>query len=185
MKKLIPFSLIIITFLLSSCRKKELKDVSLEPPKTIIEHCTDGILADGEQDIDCGGDCDPCNWSLSPSCATTQNSFTIDGVEKFGSYVGCNQFNSYYTISSGPVEISLGVMPTEDRVYYVSQKPSLEYGDAKAKVFWGLSGYYYMTEGIIYASVDNGIITISICDSEFKHSYTGDLATGKGSLTCS
>ena len=60
----------------SNCRKQEIRDDFADPE--VSELCTNGILDEGEDWIDCGGECAPCSDQVAP-CVLANNSIHLEG----------------------------------------------------------------------------------------------------------
>jgi hypothetical protein len=187
---LIPFCLLFF-LMLGSCNNK------------FPETCTDGLINQDEEDVDCGGSCDPC-----PTCVDENQNGLEDGIDCGGPCsldcyttppcsLATNTIelgSSIYTIThittrintSGDFEIygnGTGfVWISFDRL-----TPPVASGDyiitnflpesVQVHVHFQVSsgGTFYTAGGIAHIEVENGVTTVTVCDEDFSSSFLGDI----------
>lgn len=156
--------LLLITFLLSSCRKQILRtDVAIITETAYPGHCYNGYLDEDETGVDCGGSCGECQ-QIIPTCAFNNNTGTVDGVASNISNLSCGNFSGDYRIQfimgGKIVRIEWDQEPTFSFAFPNNGASSSLYECAVS-----IDGYYESGGTVFY--VDNGTnIQVSACDIE-------------------
>lgn len=181
MKKLltVTFLLAIASFLFT-CTDDDLANP--EPPA----HCSDGILNNGELDIDCGGECNSCATLESP-CNPDTNEVVLDsslvipfpnGTFTYSSIFGDQDGSNYEIIcynNTMEVDIKMyGSRPTVQRVYLLGGTYYLNNiyseGHANVRLWHQTTGNKAVsTSGKLYVKpLANGGLMLTFCDAKFN-----------------
>ncbi len=174
------------TIIFYGCKKKE-KETEIILP----DHCSDGIINDGELDTDCGGSCPACA-AIIPPCSNTNNVAKLAGFPDLViTYVTCQiQYGNFTMVgnsSNGDIIITLsGATPTVDRAYsFVSGGGSImAEGQAHVQMSKGFSGSFYASNGKAYVAIKNGKIEVTFCNIIFKGDQTPGDFLGNGKVAC-
>jgi hypothetical protein len=152
------------------------------------ETCFDGILNNGETEIDCGGHCKSCTVvavPVVPPCTPVNNKVT------FGSTLTASVYgmasSGQYVVSANTSQFDLDITfpsePTADRIYTVSPNcPTSFLGPNECCMVITAFNLYYPPDGAsVYVNIVNGQKVITYCNVPFSGPSTVN-STAK--LTC-
>lgn len=165
--------------LLSACTDDDL--MSHEMPA----HCSDGLLNNGELDVDCGGECNDCTTLESP-CNPDSNKIVLDSSLVIPFPNGTYTYSSIFTsANTGYYEVEAtnntmyayvrwyGGRPTQQRVYLLGGTYYLNgfynEGQANIRLWHQTTGNKAVSSsGKLYVKpLLNGKLLITFCDVRF------------------
>lgn len=171
------YMLCALTF--TTCTDEDL--ASPEPPA----HCSDGLLNNGELDVDCGGECNSCA-TLEAPCSPDTNEITLDSSLVIPFPNGTYTYNySSGSASTGYYEVTAtnntmyayikwwGGRPTEQRVYLLGGTYYLNSfyteGQANIRLVHQTTGNKAISvNGKLYVKpLPDGKLLLTFCDVRF------------------
>lgn len=184
-------SLVLISLLSVSCRKKvnvsdDLPDQSYE----INYSCTNGVMDGNEDGVDCGGpDCFDCPLSLADCFGIVDNQFTASSVTTSftaGQVVSSTSTGVLVitgTNGSKYVKATFGTAtPTMFTSYTCLQSGTPGANQVKLEYFNGSFLYRAYTD-VVHLNKINGKLSIEFCDNYMSTPSVGGYIIGQGKLT--
>jgi hypothetical protein len=159
---------VVSSALFLSCGKAEKMEIP-DNWSTIQDACSDGIMNNNEEEVDCGGDCGPCG-DLDVPCNPAMGYVIFDGVsyEVESTFMNSDNF-SINTYSGLHVSIETGIyidggliFPLTPAVNPIGQLAHIEIDD-------GFDIYRSQTgTGALYIEGSNDNRVFTVCDGVMK-----------------
>jgi hypothetical protein len=185
MKKLLI--VLFISAAVAGCKRKQ--DL-VEPDGKLAKHpahCYNGLLDGNELGIDCGGECDPCNFP-TPTCTPASNTIKIGTSTYATTGTSCTAGSSNYDMmgsySGGSYTVSFSNSTPDLSVAYTINSGVLSYGEASVTISDGMRGSLSLSSGTVYVSLTGGVYTATICGGSAYSWVTGLTYPIEGNVTC-
>jgi hypothetical protein len=182
--------LIIIFFVFSFCKRK---NIEATPSGTLAEfpfHCYNGMLDSDELGIDCGGPCKQCITAV-PACTQVANRLTLGASNYTLTNSNCGNLydaNSYdfrgsYAGGTFTVRVS-GSLPDVSKSYPVNSNVSPNANEAYSLISSGNYGNMTSTTGTVFVSQSAGKYTVTLCSASYYSFVNSQSYSGVLKVTC-
>ncbi|MTI22553.1 hypothetical protein E1176_16090 [Fulvivirga sp. RKSG066] len=180
------FTILAIILTLTSCLEEQdnpLKEGFYAPT------CTDGILNQDEEEIDCGGKCDPCPEPVIAPCASSLQdnyiSTTYDELDLLTvlcqeSYRGGFKVTGNSTGGDFSISFSDDQLPDEDKDYQL--RSQLDYYNSEVatlEIVYPFSGSYDSYAGDLYVTHNDGQVLLEFCSVSLRNRQFDITASGR------